>query len=355
MANSNSQKTETSESSRRVADNGDARLEQRLDAALGHLPAKSLIAVAASGGPDSSALAVCASHWCRRHGSSLTLFHVHHGLNDMASQWQDQAQALARLLDCGFNARQVIVQRDLGLGLEAAARKARRGALLEMAREQKVAAVLLAHHQQDQAETVLIRLMRGSGVTGLQAMATSSVHQGIEWLRPWLGLPRAPILAYLQRFSEQTGWQAVDDPSNLDLTYARGVLRREVAGALDGHWPAWRDALARHATQAAWADRLLERFGGQLLASIALTPEAFAPVLSLARWRLLDPDEQVLVLRVWLGQAGAKMPTQKRLDELVRQLRQVHALGHDRALTWQQSDCQVVCVRGELRVQVKLS
>ena len=355
MANSNSQKTETSQASRRVADNGDARLEQRLDAALAHLPPNSSIAVATSGGPDSSALAICASHWCRRHGSPLALFHVHHGLNDMASQWQDQVEALARLLGCGFHARQVMVERDSGLGLEAAARQARRAAISDMAGQQKVAAVLLAHHQQDQAETVLMRLLRGSGVSGLQAMSALSVHQGVLWLRPWLGLPRALMLDYLQRFTDQTGWQAVDDPSNRDVTYARGVLRQEVAAALDGHWPAWRDALARHATQAAWADRLLERFGGQLLDSIAVRPGGCTPVLSLARWRLLDPDEQVLVLRVWLGQAGAKMPTQKRLDELVRQLRQVHALGHDRALKWQQSDCQVICVRGELRVQVKLS
>lgn len=337
-----------------------ASLEQALSKVpLGQLPPGQVppgegIAVALSGGPDSSALAVCASHWARQHNRRLHLLHVHHGLLAQADQWTETVKQLASLLDCPLDVRQVTVDLTSGHGVEGAARNARYAAIESMASEHKIGVVLLAHHQQDQAETVLMRLLRGAGVSGLAAMATLRRSGELYWVRPWLDVPRQAILDELAAFSAQTGWLPVDDPSNTDGNLARGALRSKVIPAIQTHWPAWQQTLARHAQQSAQADRLLLRYGQQLLGQIQTHAGTRWPTLSLAHWRKLDPDEQALVIRVWLRLAGVQMPTDKRLAELVRQLSQVHALGHDRALKWSQRDCTISCIRGQLHLDVKI-
>ena len=329
-------------------------LQEALEQALHHIASEAKLAVAISGGPDSSALAVCAQAWARRHNRSLWLFHVHHGLQLQADDWLNTVKQLAQLIDCPLAIRRVTVERSSGRGLEAAARHARYDALESMAAEHGVHAILLAHHQQDQAETVLMRLFRGTGVTGLAAMTPVSHRVRLCWVRPWLAVTREAILHTLASFSERTGWLPVDDPSNVDGNLARGTLRASVIPAIQSHWPAWQQTLARHAQQAAQADRLLMRFGQQLLAKVALDCcSDVPPVLSLVKWRELTTDEQVLTIRTWMRLAGVQMPTQRRLEELMRQLREVHALGHDRALAWQQSDCWVRCVHGQLHLTLK--
>lgn len=334
-------------------------LFQPLEWALSGLDAQNRLAVALSGGPDSSALAVCADAWCRQNNQPLLLLHVHHGLQAQADVWQAQVKALADLLDRPLAVQRVQVDLASGLGLEAAARQARYQALCEMARRHEIKVILLAHHQQDQAETVLMRLLRGSGVSGLAGMAPVSERYRIVWLRPWLDVRREQVLEYLGEFSKRTGWLPVDDPSNLDADFARGVIRTTLVPAIEQHWPSWRESLARHAKQAAQADRLLTAYGQLLLKRVGADGSDSLPKgpasLSLAKWRELSDDEQVLVLRVWFRGAGVHMPTEKRLTELLRQLRQVHALGHDRSLQWQQSDCVVSCIRGQLYLQVKMS
>jgi tRNA(Ile)-lysidine synthase len=335
-------------------------LETALARTLEALPSNLSLAVGLSGGPDSSAMAICLDRGLPP--DRLLLFHVHHGLSEQADTWQAKAQALADLLKRPLYVRRVDVDLDAGLGLEGAARQARRAALKDLASEHQVDAMLLAHHQQDQAETVLMRLLRGSGVQGLAAMRAITHEAGLTWVRPWLDVSRHQILDYLRAFSERTGWTPVDDPSNHDATLARGTLRSQVLPAIETHWPAWQGSLSRHAKQAAQASRLLERYGQRLVHELRCDvtptdpgqPTLVAPVLSLQKWRALDPDEQVLALRVWMSDANATMPTEKRVNELVRQLNQVHALGHDRQLKWQQQDAEVLCIRGQLHLRVKL-
>jgi len=329
----------------------DSILADAIDRVFVNLAGQARVAVALSGGPDSSALAVCADAWCRQNNQPLFLFHVHHGLQQQADDWQVQVQALANRLQRPLVLERVKVDLTLGAGVEGAARAARYQALGQMARQHQIQAILLAHHQQDQAETVLMRLLRGSGVAGLASMAERSERDGIVWVRPWLDVSREQVLAYLAEFTERTGWVPVDDPSNRDTDFARGVLRTGVVTAIEHHWPAWQQALARHAKQAAQAERLLFAYGQLLIARVRDEPDS----LSLSKWRTLGEDEQVLVLRTWFKVSGVQMPTEKRLVELLRQLREVHALGHDRALEWRQSDCVVSCIRGQLYLQAKIS
>jgi len=284
----------------------------------------------------------------------VRLFHVHHGLHDDADAWAAQVQALGQLLDLPVDVARVAVATDTGLGVEAAARAARYEALNRLAREHGVAAVLLAHHQDDQAETVLLRLLRGTGLAGMAGMAREVVKDGVRdgggdgvrYLRPWLDVDRREVLAQAGRWAAATGWRAVDDPTNLEARYGRGALRTQVAPALDARWPGWRGQLARHARRAAESVALLDEMAQADFAG--LSPADDARSFSLAAWRALASAHQTLVLRYWLTRHGVAMPTEARLAELMRQLRQLHALGHDRQMCVAHAGVQIRCVRGRV-------
>jgi len=161
------------------------------------------IAIAVSGGADSAMLAVSVAGL----GVDARLFHVHHGLQDDADDWAARVQTLGRLLALPVDVVRVSVDVGSGLGVEAAARVARYRALNELARQHGVAAVLLAHHCDDQAETVLLRLLRGSGPAGLAGMAREVVKDGVRYVRPWLAVDRREILAQAARWADATGWR----------------------------------------------------------------------------------------------------------------------------------------------------
>jgi len=304
------------------------------------------VAVAVSGGADSAMLAVCAADL----DLDVRLFHVHHGLQDAADSWAGQVRALGRLLDVPVDVARVAVAANTGLGIEAAARAARYAALASLAREHGVAAVLLAHHRDDQAETVLLRLLRGTGMAGMAGMARETVRgdeqTGVRYLRPWLDVARSEILAQAQRWADATGWRAIQDPTNLDARYGRGAVRTLLAPALDARWPDWRKQLARHARLAAETSALLDEIAQADFAG--LSPSEDDRSFSLAAWRALASVHQTLVLRYWLTRHGVAMPTQAKLTELARQLRQLHALGHDRQMRVAHAGVEIRCARGRV-------
>lgn len=330
----------------------DRTLIRPVQALLESTGAKDRLAVALSGGPDSSALAVCTVQLARRAGLSVRLFHIHHGLLPDADLWLDRVRHLSELLKLELVEQRVTVDRGSGLGMEAAARLARHEALETLATAHDVQAVLFAHHRQDQAETVLQRLFRGAGVAGLAAMRPAVKKDTCWWLRPWLNVPRRSILECMHQFERQTGWRPIQDPTNLDPSLARGMIRAELADVIERHWPGWVANLARHAEQAAQAQALLLSYGRMLLEQVADQPPA--GTLDLARWRSLEASQQALVLRTWLTDRGLQMPTERRLAELCRQLNQVHAMGHDRALRWQTKGGEIRCVRSKIHLQVTM-
>lgn len=331
------------------------RLAAAIVDCLAAQPELDCFAVGLSGGPDSAALAICCAHLAKKNNRELHLFHVHHGLHALADQWMASAADLARRLDLTLITQKVTVDLSLGLGVEAAARQARHAALLEMSHRHGVKALMLAHHQQDQAETVLLRLLRGAGVMGLGAMKSAMPQGDVMLLRPWLEVDREDILGFVAAFTASTGWQPVDDPSNRDEALGRGALRERVIPALQARWPAWHRTLARHAQQAAEAEQLLSEFGQYLLQTVVsqALPGKSGCAIDLLSWRGLSQAQQALVLRTWLAQAGAPMPTQARLGDLMRQLRQLHALGHDRALQWQHGSFVIDCIRGRIELHAK--
>lgn len=333
-----------------MAEEVDSHLADALAKALkGHHPALARLGVALSGGADSAMLAVCAAAHARRHGLALYFLHVHHGLQEAASQWRDNARQLAEQLGVAWEERQVVVDMTQGDGMESAARSARYAALVEMARQLSLDAILLAHHRDDQAETVLLRLLRGAGPEGLAAMRPSTVRDGVVFLRPWLDEPRSRILAQAARYAQAHAWAAVQDPSNTQDDYTRGAVRTRLTPHLEARWPGWQAVLARHARQSAELADFLAEVSAQDLAG--LEPDADGLGFSLAAWRLLSDARQTQVLRYWLAQAGLRMPSDARLRELMRQMRQLHALGHDRSLQLAHDGWLIRCVQGRMRLQ----
>lgn len=328
-------------------DFGSPPLLKAIAAAVAALPkAPRRIGIGLSGGTDSAMLAVHAALYARRAGIELHCFHVHHGLQAPADGWQARVHDLAQMLQIPCHSRFVQVDVSGGSGMESAARDMRYAALQELADQAGLSHVLLAHHQNDQAETVLLRLLRGAGPTGLAAMAPVMQRQGLSYIRPWLDVSRALIVQQAEHFASLTGWAPVSDPSNADDQYTRAALRERLAPALTARWPGWQGILARHARQSAEIAEVLHELAEQDFAG--LEPSADTCSFSLAAWRELSSSRQALALRYWLARQGLRMPTEARLQDLMRQLRGLHALGHDRHMQVKHGQVWIRCAKGRV-------
>ncbi|SFF30155.1 tRNA(Ile)-lysidine synthase [Fontimonas thermophila] len=204
-----------------------------------------------SGGVDSTVLLhLLAAQWV----DGLHALHVHHGLQPAADDWVRHCRRVCRQLGVPLRVLRVDVAAD-GEGLEAAARQARYAAVARLLRPGDVFAT--AHHRDDQAETVLFRALRGTGIAGLGAMRECEpLGAGLLW-RPLLDTPRQILLDYAQR--QALPW--IDDPHNHDFRFARVFLRTAVLPLLADRFPAASAHLARLARHARAAETLLAELG----------------------------------------------------------------------------------------------
>ncbi|RFU45547.1 tRNA lysidine(34) synthetase TilS [Paraburkholderia sp. DHOC27] len=276
------------------------------------------VAVAFSGGVDSAVLLDAA---VRVAGPARCLaLHVHHGLSPHADQWLAHCENFARERGIAFAAQRVEVPRDAGVSIEAAARDARYRALDALCAQHGVATLWLAQHADDQAETVLLQLLRGAGLPGLAAMAPEHLPSGasVTRVRPFLHLLRAQLV----QVAQARGLSWIEDESNADTRYARNALRHDVLPALGVTFPGFRDALARTAAHAASAQRLLDA-----LARIDLDAAAREDGAALAHDVLLafDDERALNLLRYWMRLRGLPAASTARLSDALRQLREVGA------------------------------
>jgi tRNA(Ile)-lysidine synthase len=190
------------------------------------------IAVGLSGGVDSVVLL----HQLKDRGVSA--IHVHHGLSPNADAWASFCRSLCKKLDIPFKVKRVKVRRARQ-GLEAAAREAR----YEAFRAADADVIALAHNLDDQAETVLMNLLRGAGARGASGMAERTRSGGKVFLRPLLGTTRKEILAYAHR--HELEW--IEDESNADQALTRNFIRRSVGPLLEAKFPRWKESIARAA------------------------------------------------------------------------------------------------------------
>lgn len=250
--------------------------------------------------------------------------HVHHGLSEHADDWLAVCEREARLRGFAFEARRVSVPTHARQGIEGAARAARYEALASTCLAHNVGCLLTAHHANDQAETVLLQMLRGAGLPGVAAMALEGVlpvvgrgSDRVRLLRPLLDVSRETLRAYAK--ARSLTW--VEDPSNEDRHYLRNALRHDVMPAIASHVPAYRETLARFARHAAQAQTLLDQLAQidfeRARASTANGDER----LQRTHLQGLDAARLANLLRYWAARRGLATPPEARLDEWVRQIR----------------------------------
>ncbi len=208
--------------------------------------------VAFSGGLDSSVLLHALASSAGQHGVPVVAVHVDHGLQQDSEKWRTHCEATARAAGVEFHGERVVVDDAAGQGPEAAARAARYRALESVMRSGDW--LLSAHHQDDQAETLLLNLLRGSGPAGLAGIGEiRSFAKG--WLaRPMLSFARSDLQAY----AETNGLAWIEDPSNADRRFDRNFLRHEILPSLESRWPEAAKRLQRSSRIAGDAAALMD-------------------------------------------------------------------------------------------------
>ena len=273
-------------------------------------------AVAFSGGADSTALLVaCARRW----PGQVRAVHIHHGLQMAADDFERHCKALCQQLDIPLLVRRVQAAHAQGQSPEDAARKARYKALAEAVQTEwpEVKDIALAQHADDQIETLLIALSRGSGLPGLASMPAYKQRLGLHWHRPWLKVAGLALRDWLQ--AQGQGW--IEDPTNTDENFTRNRIRAKVLPALAEALPAFRDTFARSAGHAAQAQEVLNEVAEQDLAQIGVPP-------CIETLKKLTRARQALVLRHWLQSQHATTPSTAQLTELLDQVADCTTRGH---------------------------
>ncbi|MFQ5984420.1 MAG: tRNA lysidine(34) synthetase TilS [Alphaproteobacteria bacterium] len=298
------------------------------------------LAVAVSGGADSMALCLVADAWAQARAGRTVALTVDHGLRPASAA---EARQVGRWLK-GRGIRHKVLRWQgpkPATRVQEAAREARYRLLIEACREEGLLHLLLGHHRDDQAETFLLRLARGSGLDGLAAMAPLVETRGVRLLRPLLAAPKARLSTTLKAWGQP--W--VEDPSNRDPAFARVRLRRTLAGLAPHGLTARRLALS--AAELGRARAAVEREVAVLLAAAAtvhpagycrLGPDPLREAAGEVAWRAL--------VRVLLCVGGGVYPPRReRLDRLHAALR-TSELGTGRTL----AGCRIVPERGAILV-----
>ena len=259
------------------------------------------LVVALSAGPDSYALLCAAKQAALALGFRLRAVHVHHGLHLDADSWAALAEQQAAAWQIPLQTLRVQV--PVQASIEDAARRARCDAIATLMNERE--ALLLAHHQDDQAETLLLRLMRGAGVQGLAAMREQSLWRSsntqlpamLRW-RPWLGQARHAITSWLSSISELP---VVQDPANADPRFDRSLLRHQLLPLLQQRWPEASQLLARSSQQLAQQADALNELSDDLLQQLS----GDGKTLDIPALNALSEASRQAVIARWLQRKGA--------------------------------------------------
>lgn len=277
-----------------------------LEKQLRDLPVTGRWVVAYSGGGDSQALL----HALKNGGAGdrpLIAVHINHGMQTMAAQWSEFCADNCKKWDIPFELIHIDVCPHKNESPEACAREQRYAALRSIMR--KGDGLLTAHHADDQAETLLIQLLRGSGPAGLAAMPRI-VPYGDGWhVRPLLPLKRIALRNYLEHIN--LDW--IEDPSNRSQAPTRNYLRHNVLPILEKRWPSVVKTLGRVANQQAETQALLSYLGRQ---DLELVTSDNPGVLLVSKLRTLPKARLHNAVRVWISGKGLPLPSSRRLSSL---------------------------------------
>lgn len=272
----------------------------------GHVRDSETLVVAFSGGLDSTVLLHAARQTLDGFKTRLSAIHVNHGLSPNADTWASSCASFCRQIEVPLRVCRVNLTMNTGEGIEGEARRLR---LVELSRH-SAQWVLLAHHADDQAETLLHNLLRGTGVRGAAAIP----GRRDKFLRPFLRLGRG----ILKDYADAEGLQWIDDESNQDLKYTRNYLRARVLPTLRERYPSASEQLAAAAERFGEANQLLDDLA---LLDLAGNPPGFPLPMEI----LIElPESRARnLLRALLAWQGVQAPDEMRLREFLRQLRTV--------------------------------
>jgi tRNA(Ile)-lysidine synthase len=288
------------------------------------------IAVAYSGGADSTALLLMCAQQCP---GRVVALHIHHGLQAAADDFAAHCTAFCARIGVPLHVVHVQAAHAAGQSPEDAARKARYQALLskvlelnsqiaqEFTAQAAIQTIAIAQHADDQVETLLLALSRGAGLPGLASMPERWQRDGIDFVRPLLHVPSADIRQWLAAQGHAArlpgsanvgeGW--VEDPTNAYTQFTRNRIRHQVLPALQAVFPQFRDTFTRSARHAAQAQGLLAQIAEQDLALTGNPPHIKA-------LQSLSPERQANALRHWLRTTHQAAPSAAQLDELQSQI-----------------------------------
>ena len=299
-------------------------IEQAVDAVFSALPPLTRVWIGYSGGMDSHVLLDAACRVMNRlpQLGGIHPIHIHHGLHPDADQWTAHCQSVCADLGLICRVIQVDAANTEGKGPERSAREARYAAYQSVIKPGDE--LLLAHHQNDQAETLLLQLFRGAGPNGLAAMPRCQTFGVGQIWRPFLHLSRD----MLRQYAESHALKWVEDISNADLAMDRNYLRHQVIPAIRERWPQVDATIARSARMCAEISHWVEDQLAEKHADLNANP---LPVRLLASQ---TQPAQRLLLRAWLKQVGLIVPSEQRLGEMLRQILDAEAdaqvcLAHD--------------------------
>ncbi len=291
-------------------------LSSTFDQAIADFSPDLPLAVAYSGGPDSSALLLaCAQKW----PGQVTAIHVHHGVQAAADNFEQHCRQTCARLGVPLTVISVNGRHAPGQSPEDAARRARYRAFENIAKDAAThfRSLAIAQHADDQIETLLLALSRGAGLPGLSAMPQQWVRAGVTYHRPLLEVPAADIRAWL----ESRHADSVQDPSNANQQFTRNRIRARLLPALQASFPEFRSTFARSAAHAAQAQLVLQEVAAQDLEAVGLPPQ-------IALLQRLSPPRQANLLRHWFKVTHATVPSTAQLAELLHQIACCTTRGH---------------------------
>ena len=267
--------------------------------------------IAFSGGLDSTCLLHAAAAMRERLPGPLRAIHVDHGLHPSSGDWAKHCRTACETLAVALVSRRLGLKVGPGESLEAVARDARYGAFRALLEPGDL--LLTAHNQDDQAETLLLALIRGSGVHGLAAMPFAAELGLGRLVRPLLEVPRAA----LEHYARARGLTWVDDPGNDTLALDRNYLRHRVLPLIRGRWPAVSATLSRSASHCAEAAAVMDQAAGKILQGLG---GGRPDTLSIPGLLLLDTPLRKSVLRLWLRRLGFSPPDTAHLKRILNEV-----------------------------------
>jgi tRNA(Ile)-lysidine synthase len=310
-------------------------LESFMQQALSQQPLNGRLLIAFSGGLDSSVLMhlIVKANQQLAVPKTIIALHINHQISTFANDWEHHCKTVCEALKIDFIAERVDISTS-GKGFEAAAREARYKVFEEFVKEGDI--LLMAHHANDQAETFLLRLMRGAGVLGLSAMrAERALGSGQLW-RPLLDFSRVD----LETYAKANNLQWVEDDSNASIDFDRNFLRHQLMPIFLARWPQAIKQLQATSARLEQAQKLLDDLAAIDFQGLDERPERYGQSVAYKKCSALSADRLTNVLRYWCDKNGFSVPSADQLSQIHAQFFSTSARLSSAVVTWGDCECR---------------